>query len=191
MKRLNETENLVTEAEVLEALPTDDEMLEATQTKINDAIDDFIDTSTVVLNDATYSDNIFWQYPLSKDVNVENLRLSFNYLGYYSEDLIVERVGNNQPIRKKVYLGVQDRESSGFLQTRLNYLFNTKNKIICQLEKYKKEFLAEMEGIYENANGEELQIQLNNLFVKLEDTLKGVELELNDQFKYTEWTFNF
>jgi hypothetical protein len=160
---------------------------------INDLITAFINTSTIVLNDPNYSSGIFWEYPISKNTQVENLRISFRLpYGYFSEDLIVERVGNNQPIRKKVYLQINSTANNSVLQNKLDVLFQTQARIVNDLNLYKVQVDKEIEEIQSGAteeDGEELNIQFMNLIDGVITKLRELKIQLTDKFTYQDWVY--
>ena len=166
-------------------IPSDDEIIANAKKEFQNIIDNFINTAIIELKDEAYSNNIIWKYNLSKDLSTAVLSFKLPY-GYFSEDLIMEVVNNNPPIRKKIYFQIttQDPYSA---KLKLGFLFKKQREINSRLIQMQTQLGTEIEGIVETETGEELQTSLNNLVLGFKEEVQ--KIQTTDTFNYLEWVY--
>ncbi len=171
----------------IKEIPSDDEIIANAKKEFQNIIDIFINKTIIVLKDEAYSSDIQWQYNLDKDLSTAVLSFKLPY-GYFSEDLIMEVVNNNPPIRKKIYFQIttQDPYSAKF---KLEFLFKKQKEINSKLIQMQTQLGAEIDGIVETETGEELQTSLNNLVLKFGEEVQTIKT--TDTFNYLDWVYKF
>ena len=166
-------------------IPSDDEIIANAKIEFQAIIDNFINTTIIELKDEDYSNDITWKYNLNKDLSTAVLPFKLPY-GYFSEDLIMEVVKNNPPIRKKIYFQITVQEPYA-PKLKLEFLFKKQREINAKLMQMQTQLGAEIEAIAETETGEELQTQLNNLILGFNEEVQ--KIQTTDTFNYLDWVY--
>ena len=166
-------------------IPSDDEIIANAKKEFQNIIDNFINTTIIELKDEDYSNDITWKYNLNKDLSTAVLPFKLPY-GYFSEDLIMEVVKNNPPIRKKIYFQITVQEPYA-PKLKLEFLFKKQREINAKLMQMQTQLGAEIEAIAETETGEELQTQLNNLILGFNEEVQ--KIQTTDTFNYLDWVY--